>query len=159
MGLAPVIDARTRVLILGSFPGAMSLARRQYYAYPQNQFWRLASAVTGVDLGALDYSVRLAELLRHRIGVWDVIAGCEREGSLDSAIRAEERNDFGRLFEKYPDLRLLAFNGQKAARSGEPLATHPREAIVLPSSSPAHASLRFEEKAARWCMLLASGRA
>ena len=82
-GLAPVIDGGIRMLILGSFPGAASLAAQQYYAHPRNQLWRLASALTGEDLAGLPYEQRLARLLAHRIGLWDVLQACERRGSLD----------------------------------------------------------------------------
>ena len=96
-GLAPVLAPDTRVLVLGSFPGAASLAAGKYYAHPRNQFWRLISAVIGEDLASLPYEERLPRLLARRFGLWDVLAGCERKGSLDSAIRNPAANDFERL--------------------------------------------------------------
>ena len=80
-GLAPVIDTGIRILVLGSFPGAASLAAQQYYAHPRNQFWRLMSALVGEELASLPYAERLPRLLAHGVGLWDVLAACEREGS------------------------------------------------------------------------------
>ena len=104
-GLAPVIAANTRILILGSFPGAASLAAQQYYAHPRNQLWPILSVLTGEDLVALAYEARLPRLLAHGFGLWDVLGACEREGSLDSAIRRPAANDFERLRELCPLLR------------------------------------------------------
>ena len=89
---AAVADASTRVLILGSLPGEASLRRAQYYAHPQNQFWRLAGAVINADLAAAAYPDRLQILLRAGIGLWDVISSAERRGSLDADIRNHQPN-------------------------------------------------------------------
>jgi len=97
IGLAPVLDANVRILVLGSFPGAASLAAGQYYAHPRNQFWRLISSVVGEDLAALPYAERLPRLLAHGVGLWDVLGECERVGSLDSAIRKPAANDFAHM--------------------------------------------------------------
>src|SRR6185312_9440145 len=105
--LAPVIDRQTRILILGSFPGAASLAAQQYYAHPRNQFWKLVGALVGEDLYSLPYDERLPRLLVHRFGLWDVLAACEREGSLDSAIRKPAANDFERLHRLCPALETV----------------------------------------------------
>src|SRR4051812_10192514 len=90
---APVVASDTRVLILGSLPGAASLAASQYYGHPRNHFWRLVGDVIGVDLVEMDYHARLTALLEHRIGLWDVIAEARRIGSLDSEIRDHTQND------------------------------------------------------------------
>src|SRR5450830_1417817 len=90
---APVTDANTSILILGSLPGEASLAHQQYYAHPQNKFWKLVGDVIGVGLVELDYETRLSVLLDHRIGLWDVIANAQRIGSLDSDIRDHTNND------------------------------------------------------------------
>src|SRR5580700_3042179 len=89
----PVVDANTRVLVLGSLPGEASLAQSQYYAHKQNRFWSLIGDVTEEDLSRLDYLARLQALLRHRVGLWDVVAQAQREGSLDSRIRNHASND------------------------------------------------------------------
>ena len=86
----PVVDAGTRLLILGSLPGDASLKAAQYYAHPRNGFWPLIGGVVGEDLVALPYDQRLTRLLAHGVGLWDVIASAERAGSLDAAIRSPE---------------------------------------------------------------------
>jgi len=150
----PVIDARTEILILGSFPGAASLRAQQYYAHPRNQFWRLLSVLLAEDLVALPYPERLARLRTHRIGLWDVIAACEREGSLDSAIRNAQANDFNKLKRQCPQLRRVAFNGKTSGRQERLYAQAGFDTVVLPSSSPAHATLTFEQKLAAWRAVL-----
>lgn len=149
-GLAPVIDTHTRILILGSFPGAASLAAQQYYAHPRNQFWRLVSALVGEDLAALPYADRLPRLLAHRIGLWDVLGACEREGSLDAAIRNPAANDFARLRELCPELETVGFNGQTSGKFAPQFAAEGYRTVVLPSSSPAHAGMTFEGKLESW---------
>ncbi|QJE00515.1 DNA-deoxyinosine glycosylase [Massilia forsythiae] len=153
-GLAPVIGFDTRVLILGSFPGAASLAARQYYAHPRNQFWKLVGSLVGEDLYALPYAKRLPRLLAHRIGLWDVLAACEREGSLDAAIRKPAANDFERLRHLCPQLETVGFNGQASGKFAPQFARHGYHTVVLPSSSPAHMALGFEQKLARWRALV-----
>ena len=149
-GLAPVIDANTRVLILGSFPGAASLAAAQYYAHPRNQLWRLLSAILGDDLAALPYAERLPRLLAHRFGLWDVLAACEREGSLDAKIRKPAANDFERLRTLCPQLETVGFNGQASGKFAAQFSAEGYRTLVLPSTSPAHAALSFEAKLAIW---------
>lgn len=150
---APVVDARTRVLILGSLPGEASLAHQQYYAHKQNKFWHLVGEVIGVDLPALDYEARLQALLDHRVGLWDVVAQARREGSLDGNIRDHAGNDLVALIDGLPALEAIAFNGGTAARIGERiLGVHARRfrLLLLPSSSPAYASMNFAAKLAAW---------
>ena len=153
---APVTRADTRILLLGSLPGAMSLAAARYYANPRNQFWRLAGAVIERDLEALPYGARLEALLNAGIGLWDTVAAAEREGSLDQAIRLHEASDLQGLAAALPDLRALGFNGNKSAAIGrKQLAGRPDLALLdLPSSSPAF-TLPFEAKRVRWLALRA----
>lgn len=150
----PVTRADTRLLLLGSLPGAMSLAAQRYYANPRNQFWRLAGAVIGRDLEALAYEARLDALLDAGIGLWDTVAAATRRGSLDQAIRLHQASDLEGLAARLPELRAVGFNGARSAAIGRPrLAGRPDLALVaLPSSSPAY-TLRFEEKLARWLEL------
>jgi TDG/mug DNA glycosylase family protein len=154
-GFAPVVDARTRVLILGSLPGDASLAAAQYYAHPRNGFWRLIGGVIGQDLVALAYSQRLEALKAAGVGLWDVITTARRAGSLDTAIRAPEFADLAGLVATLPELRAVAFNGATAARAGRRtlagVAGTP-ELIDLPSSSPAH-TRPLAEKAGAWAVL------
>jgi hypoxanthine-DNA glycosylase len=151
-GFDPVVDCRTRLLILGSLPGDISLRTAQYYGNPQNKFWALMAAVTGVDLVSLDYDARLNTLLRHGVGLWDVVATAERSGSLDANIRSRTDNDLLALLARYPNVRALAFNGGTAARLGIKKlgsAAASYRILELPSSSPAF-TLPFNEKLARW---------
>lgn len=149
-GFPPVLDRHTRILILGSFPGEASLAAQQYYAHPRNQFWRLLSAVLGDDLASLPYEQRLRRLLTHRIGVWDVIALCEREGSLDTAIRRAQANDFASLKQQSPALFRICFNGKTSGKYAPRFADAAFDTLVLPSSSPANAQFSFDQKLAQW---------
>ncbi len=150
----PVVDSNTRLLILGSLPGDVSLKAGQYYGHPQNGFWRLVGGVIGVDLVTLPYSGRLEALKATGVGLWDVIASAERPGSLDAAIRNAEAADLNRLIDSLPLLRAIAFNGGTAARLGRRSLT-PRskiDLIDLPSSSPAN-TRPLAEKAAAWATL------
>lgn len=135
----PVVDERTRVLILGSLPGDASLTAGQYYAHPRNAFWRLIGGLTGQDLASMPYADRLEGLRRVGIGLWDVVAQAERIGSLDSAIRASQPADLEGLIDTLPSLRAVAFNGKTAAGKGRRLLSHRHDLtlIDLPSSSPA----------------------
>ncbi len=153
-GLAPVLDAGVRILVLGSFPGAASLAAGQYYAHPRNQFWRLISSVVGEDLAALPYAERLPRLLAHGIGLWDVLGECERIGSLDSAIRKPAANDFDRLCQLCPLLETVGFNGQASGKFAPQFIAAGYRTLVLPSSSPAHMTMSFEQKLEVWRGLL-----
>ena len=145
-----MVDDQTRVLILGSLPGEISLARAQYYANPRNQFWRLLAAVSGRDMPD-DYGARLAALRAIHIGLWDVVGSAERTGSLDGAIRKATPNPLGDLVASLPRLKAVAFNGGRASATGAAaLAGQPGLVILpLPSSSPAY-TLSFELKLARW---------
>jgi len=153
-GLAPVIDERTRILVLGSFPGAASLAAQQYYAHPRNLLWPILSALTGEPLAQLPYEERLPRLLAHGFGLWDVLGACEREGSLDSAIRKPAANDFARLRELCPELTTVGFNGQTSGKFAPQFASAGYRTVVLPSTSPAHASLSLAQKLEVWKSLL-----
>ena len=153
-GLPPVATRTTRVLLLGSFPGAASLAAQQYYAYPQNQFWRLVGDSIGVDLQSLGYARRLAALKRARLGLWDVIGECRRAGSLDMNIRDAVFNDFGALIASCPNLERACFNGKTAAKHVAHVASFGLEVRVLPSSSPANTT-RYADKLEVWRAALA----
>ena len=154
---APVTRPDTRLLVLGSLPGAVSLAQQRYYAYPHNQFWRLIGAVIERDLASLDYDARLAALLDAGIGLWDTVAAATREGSLDADIRLHEASDLGALAATLPELKAIAFNGGTSARIGRrQLSGAAGVALIdLPSSSPAYASLSFERKREAWLALRA----
>jgi len=152
----PVTRPDTRLLLLGSLPGAMSLAEQRYYANPRNQFWRLTGAVIGTNLAALPYDQRLEALLDAGIGLWDTVAAATRNGSLDQDILLHEASDLAGLAARLPELRAVGFNGGKSAAIGRPrLAPRTDLALIaLPSSSPAF-TLPFEAKLERWLVLRA----
>ncbi|MDC7707279.1 DNA-deoxyinosine glycosylase [Vogesella indigofera] len=148
----PVVDADTRLLILGSLPGDASLAAAQYYAHPRNQFWRLLSAIGAVELTTLPYPQRLAALQVLGIGLWDVVASARRRGSLDSDIRDVAFNPLTELLSTLPALQAVAFNGKTAAKAAPTLAASGLDILLLPSSSPA-LTTPFEKKLAEWQVL------
>ncbi len=155
-GLPPIVGPGTRVLILGSFPGVASLQARQYYAHPRNQFWPLLQALWPQHPlpGPEDYAGRCAWLLARGLGLWDVYASCEREGSADSAIRQAEVNDFASIKAQCPKLRLIVHNGGESFRHAKrvrvSLGAEHFPLVKLPSTSPAHAGWSFERKLAAW---------
>ncbi|WP_331693549.1 DNA-deoxyinosine glycosylase [Pandoraea sputorum] len=151
----PVVDAHTRVLILGSLPGEVSLAHQQYYAHPQNRFWHLVGEVLCESLPTLPYDARLDVLRAHGVGLWDVVAEARREGSLDSNIRLHAGSDLAGLISTLPSLRAVAFNGGTAARIGQRALAQgnvPLPVVLLPSSSPAY-TIPFATKRDAWLVL------
>lgn len=147
----PVINSKTRVLIIGSMPGAVSLRARQYYAFAHNQFWRLLFDILAHQSAPAAYDERLRFLLAHRIGLWDALAACQRTGSADANINNARPNDFPTLFKKYPRVHTLLFNGQAARRHFvRAFGNGGKTCIVLPSTSPAHAALTYDQKKAQW---------
>ena len=149
-GLPPIINAQARVLVLGSFPSAASLVAQQYYANPKNQFWRILGAVLAQPLTEMDYAARIAAAQAAGIAIWDVFASCERNGSLDSAIRNAVTNDLVTLRKSALAIRRVCFNGRMAARRQREIEALGYEVRILPSTSPAHAGMRFEEKLLHW---------
>ena len=149
-GLPPVAPPDARLFILGSLPGDASLAASRYYAHPRNHFWRLVGDAIGEDLAALDYDRRLQRLCERRIGLWDVIANAERQGSLDQAIRSAGHNPLADYFAGFPALETVALNGSTAtAIGGKLLSGTGLRLIALPSSSPAN-TRPFADKAEAW---------
>ncbi|MBH2010687.1 MAG: DNA-deoxyinosine glycosylase [Xanthomonadaceae bacterium] len=152
-GLAPLVSSNTRLLILGSFPGAASLAAQQYYGHPQNQFWRILQAIwpsCAMPTGADSYKIRSEWLLARGLGLWDVYAACEREGSLDSSIRKPVVNDFAQLLRWCPELQAIAHNGGESFKHARHTELLGLPVYRLPSTSPANASWSFERKLAAW---------
>ena len=154
-GLPPIARSDARLFILGSLPGDASLAAKQYYAHPTNQFWRLLGLAIGERLQSLPYERRLERLAERRIGLWDVIATASRRGSLDQAIRDAQHNRIEHLLHDFPQLRAIAFNGSTASAAGRKLIGEPPSNLTLidlPSSSAANTS-RFDDKARAWAIL------
>ncbi|WP_410211197.1 DNA-deoxyinosine glycosylase [Aquirhabdus sp.] len=158
----PVISDSARVLILGSMPGIKSLNEEQYYAHPQNAFWRIMSALLNINPHA-PYPEKLVHLKSSGIALWDVLQTCQRDGSLDSSIvtETETENDFKTLFQNYPKIRHVFFNGAKAEASFKrhtlaKVKNFDIEYLRLPSTSPAHAGMSFEAKLNAWRVVLDS---
>ena len=163
-GLPPLVGLGTRVLVLGSFPSVKSLQLQQYYAHPQNHFWRIVQALWPDAPWPDDknYARRSACLLAQGVGVWDVYAECERVGSLDSAIRQGRLNDFPALLQRCPQLSAIAHNGGESFRHAKAVEKSLAQAgwagqvtvHRLPSTSPANASWTFEQKLTAWRAVL-----
>ena len=150
----PVADGHATVLILGSMPGKESLRQNQYYAHPSNAFWKIMGEIVGAH-PSLPYQERL-DVLRHSgIALWDVLASCVRESSLDSHIKNEAANDFASFFAGHPHITRVFFNGEKAEQSFRRFVLAKQELPALtfhrlPSTSPAHAGMRYAEKLQAW---------
>jgi len=152
-GLPPIARADARVLILGSLPGDASLAASQYYAHPQNQFWKLLSSVIRQDMVAMEYAQRITALQSAGIALWDVIGAASRQGSLDHKIRNQQPNDLREFVVTLTHLRAIALNGKKAVASAKnAFIGLPIEILSLPSSSAAY-TLDARQKAIAWTKL------
>jgi TDG/mug DNA glycosylase family protein len=151
---APVSNADARVLVLGSMPGKKSLEQNQYYAHPQNAFWKIMGELIGAKPD-IPYEKRLHFLKSSGIALWDVLACCERLTSLDSHIKKETANDFASFFARHPHITRVCFNGSKAEQCFRKFvqskqALPPLKFHRLPSTSPAHAGMRYEDKLQAW---------
>ncbi len=149
-GLSPVIAAHSRLLVLGSFPGEASLSAGHYYAHPRNLFWPILAEVLGEPLDEGSFEHRYEIVLARGLAIWDVYGACHREGSLDSAIRGAASNDFAVLRRLAPQLEAVVFNGKTAGRFEPEFRTAGYRTRVLPSTSPAYASLSRAHKLAAW---------
>ena len=157
----PLSGPRARVLVLGSMPGKASLAAQQYYAHPRNAFWPIIEAVLGIGRDQ-PYALRCRQLVARDIAVWDVLQSCYRPGSLDADIDPASimANDFVAFFSGHPRIRRICFNGATAQqvfrRQVLPSlpADHLPDMIRLPSTSPAHAGMRLEQKITEWAPCL-----
>ena len=146
-----IADKNSRVLVLGSMPGPEALRRRQYYGFPGNHFWRLTSALLGVD-DPQTYSARVNMLKKGGIALWDTISACTRPSALDSDIRGAVPNDITGLLRKYPGIKAVFANGRTAEKT---LKKHFENRLTvsihyLPSSSPANAGIGFSGKLKAW---------
>lgn len=149
VGLKPISNPNARILILGSFPGPMSLKKQQYYGHPQNAFWRIMEKLVGAS-GS--YEARCRRLRTSGIALWDVLKACKRRGALDSNIRKPAENDLRRFILKHKKLKKVCLNGRKAEalyqkHFGKKIKL---KAVYLPSTSPAHASLGSHYKFRAW---------
>ncbi len=148
-----IADETTTTLIIGSMPGVASLEAGQYYAHQHNLFWRFVFEAFNEEYNAPNYEQKIALLKVHHFGLWDAAKSCAREGSLDTNIKDVIPNDFQTLFKRYPNIKRLCFNGQKAFQlfkrfHGGLLAGV--QYTVLPSTSPANASIPLAERRRVW---------
>lgn len=154
---APLINASSKVLILGTLPGEDSLKYHQYYGHKRNQFWQIIGELVQENLTELNYVDRCCRLLQHGLALWDTLKRAERRGSLDNNIRQPEYNDIPALLRTYPNIKTIAFNGRQA---GVFFKIHhnslPKNIKLkyLPSSSPAY-TLTFANKLVLWQEALA----
>ncbi|OWR14576.1 DNA-deoxyinosine glycosylase [Chryseobacterium sp. VAUSW3] len=149
----PIISEGSKILILGSVPGVKSLEMQQYYAHPQNQFWKIIFKLLEEDFTA-DYQKRTEIIRKNNIALWDVIDSCEREGSLDTKIRNEEHNDILKILRDHPNIKAVFCNGQKSFKNLKKILGKESEIpiFVLPSTSPLH-TVSFDKKLAEWEIL------
>lgn len=150
----PVGNADASILILGSMPGKRSLEQNQYYAHPLNAFWKIMGELVGA-YPSLPYADRLEILRSSGIALWDVLDSCVRKTSLDSHIRNESANDFAPFFAQHPHITQVFFNGSKAEQCFRKFVQGKQvlpalEFCRLPSTSPAHAGMRYAAKLQAW---------
>jgi hypoxanthine-DNA glycosylase len=156
-GLPPLLDANTRLVVLGSFPGVASLRAQQYYGHPQNQFWKIMATLfspNAAEVLAMPYAERTQWLLSQGVGLWDVYAACERVGSLDANIQNAQPNDLQSLLTRCPQLKLIAHNGAESFKHAKFTQVLGVPVYRLPSTSAAHASVSFAEKLEVWRAVL-----
>lgn len=150
----PSIDYNSEILVLGSMPGVKSLEEQQYYAHPQNRFWKVMAHICKTpDLHNADYLKKLNTLLKNRIALWDTIKSCTREGSLDSNILNEIPNDIKNLLKKYPKIKTICLNGNKsfsAFKKYNSELLNQYTCYKLPSTSPANAKYSLDKLVSEW---------
>lgn len=149
----PVVSNNSKVLILGSVPGVKSLEMQQYYAHPQNHFWKILFQLFNGEFTTI-YQDRIDFILKNKLALWDVIDTCERKGSLDSNIINEEANDVRKLLADYPNIKAIICNGQKSYKNLQKVLGKQTEIsiFVMPSTSPLH-TISLEKKMQEWQMI------
>jgi hypoxanthine-DNA glycosylase len=151
----PIVNPDAEILILGTMPGAMSLAKQEYYAHKQNHFWKILFSLLA-DLPVPEsFADKVALLNQNNITLWDVLAYCEREGSLDSNIKNYVENDIPGLLASHPKIKKIVFNGQQSHKFFMK-KFGPMDGIdfyVMPSTSPAN-TVKFEDKRKAWATVL-----
>jgi len=157
IAFAPIVDANSKILLLGTMPGEESLRKQEYYGHKSNQFWKILFTLYNKPL-ANDYKERVALLLEKKIALWDVLQSCEGVGSLDSNIKNEQPNDFKKFYKRYPHIRHIFFTSQKAKQFYVKYVglDEVHTFSVLPSPSPANAKMCLSEKIKSWKEILES---
>ena len=150
----PSIDNNSKILILGSMPGVKSLENQQYYAHPQNRFWKVLGRICNEPkLSEFNYDTKLKTLLNNNIALWDTIKSCKRKGSLDSDIQNETPNDIRKLLKKYPNIQVICLNGNKSYSAFKKYFPDLLEKYIcykMPSTSPANAGYSLEKLIKEW---------
>lgn len=156
IGFPPIVKSNAKILILGSMPGIKSLQENQYYAHPRNAFWPIMCKLLN-SADDIDYKKKKQLILNNKIALWDVLKGCHREGSLDSNIdhSTSEANDFESFLKKNNKIESIFFNGAEAEKLFKKfviknITNKQLEYFKLPSTSPAHAAMSFENKLFNW---------
>ena len=151
--IEPVFDKNSRILILGSFPSVKSRESEFFYGHPQNRFWRVISAIYGGET-PLTTEDKKTFLLRNNIALWDVIASCDIEGSSDSSIKNVKPNDISIILEE-AEIEHIFVNGKTAERYYKKyiFSSIKKEAICLPSTSPANAAFTTEKLIEKWSVI------
>ncbi|MCZ2083452.1 MAG: DNA-deoxyinosine glycosylase [Flavobacteriales bacterium] len=149
----PLISEDSKVLILGSVPGIKSLEMQEYYAHPQNKFWRILFELFDEEF-TTDYCGKIKLLKKYKIGVWDVIDSCERKGSLDTEIKNENHHNILKLLEDFPSIKVIFCNGQKSFKTLNKILPNDLEIpiVVLPSTSPAY-TIPYDKKLQEWSVI------
>ena len=152
------IDNHSKILILGSMPGVKSLAEQQYYAHPQNRFWKVMGNICNEPkLHEYSYGLKLTTLLKNNIALWDTIKSCDREGSLDSDIQDETPNDIKSLLNKYPSIKTICLNGNKSYsvfKKYFPNLLEKYNYHKMPSTSPANARYSLDTLIKEWAIIV-----
>jgi len=152
-GLPPLLDANTRLVVLGSFPGVASLRAQQYYGHPQNLFWKIMATLLSpntAEVLAMPYGERAQWLLNQGVGLWDVYAACERQGSLDANIQNAQPNDLQNLRTRCSALVAIVHNGGESFKHAKLSRALGLPVYRLPSTSPANVSWSFSRKLEAW---------
>jgi hypoxanthine-DNA glycosylase len=154
----PIASNDTKILILGSIPGKISISDNEYYAHPRNLFWHMVDINLNISKD-LPYQTRITELVKSKIALWDVFYSCNREGSLDSNIKDPKLNDLNSFLAQHRELKKICFNGKMAKASFDQFLKKEAQPFVLnlkikyltlPSTSPANASISYQAKKEAW---------
>ena len=150
----PLYDENSRVLILGSFPSVKSREQNFFYGHPQNRFWKVIAALFGQDVPKTIPEKRQL-ILSNGLALWDSIASCVITGSSDASIRDVRANDLRVILDNSPIERICC-NGQKSHEMYRKYIQNGigREAVCLPSTSPANAQFSLEKLIAAWSVYI-----